>query len=118
MAGEMITWKTNGEDVPGYLSLPEQTPAPGVIVIQEFWGLEPHIKDVADRMAAAGHVALAPDLYHGVVVDEPGEARKLMMELDHDRANPAIESAGRCLPSRDDVRGSGVGPVGVGIGGG
>lgn len=118
MAGEMITWTTNGEEVPGYLSLPENTPAPGVIVIQEFWGLEPHIKDVADRVAAEGYVALAPDLYHGVVVDEPDEARKLMMELDHERAIAEIESAGRFLLSRDDVRGDGVGLVGFCMGGG
>ena len=118
MAGQMISWTTNGEQVPGYLSLPEQTPAPAVIVLQEFWGLEPHIKDVADRFAAEGYVALAPDLYHGVVVDEPDEARKLMMELDHPRAIAEIESAGRYLLSRDDVRGNGVGIIGFCMGGG
>ena len=118
MAGQLISWTTNGEQVPGYLSLPEQTPAPAVIVLQEFWGLEPHIKDVADRFAAEGYVALAPDLYHGVVVDEPDEARKLMMELDHPRAIAEIESAGRYLLSRDDVRGNGVGIIGFCMGGG
>jgi carboxymethylenebutenolidase len=118
MAGEMITWSTNGEQVPGYLSLPDTTSAPGVIVIQEFWGLEPHIKDVAERFAAEGFVALAPDLYHGVVVDEPDEARKLMMELEHDRAIAEIESAGRYLLSRDDVTGDRVGVVGFCMGGG
>jgi carboxymethylenebutenolidase len=118
MTGEMITWTTNGEEVPGYLSVPGSTPAPGVVVIQEFWGLEPHIKDVADRFAAAGYVALAPDLYHGVVVDEPDEARKLMMELDHPRAISEIESAGNYLLSRDDVNGNGVGLIGFCMGGG
>lgn len=118
MAGEMITWTTNGEQVPGYLSVPESTPAPGVVVIQEFWGLEPHIKDVADRFAAEGFVALAPDLYHGVVVDEPDEARKLAMELEHDRAVAEIESAGKFLVSRDDVRGEKVGVIGFCMGGG
>jgi carboxymethylenebutenolidase len=118
MTGEMITWATNGEQVPGYLSLPEQKPTSAVIVLQEFWGLEPHIKDVADRFAAAGYVALAPDLYYGVVVDEPDEARKLMMELDHPRAISEIESAGRFLLSRDDVSGDGVGLIGFCMGGG
>lgn len=118
MAGEMINWTTNGEQVPGYLSLPAQTPAPAVIVLQEFWGLEPHIKDVADRAATLGYVALAPDLYHGVVVDEPDEARKLAMELDHARAVAEIESAGRYLLSREDVTGTGVGTVGFCMGGG
>lgn len=118
MAGEMITWAHNGEQVPGHLSLPAQTPAPAVIVLQEFWGLEPHIKDVADRFAAEGYVALAPDLYHGVVVDEPDEARKLMMELDHDRVVAEIESAGKFLLGRDDVTGDGVGIIGFCMGGG
>jgi carboxymethylenebutenolidase len=118
MAGEMITWDHNGEQVPGYFALPERTPAPAVIVLQEFWGLEPHIKDVADRVAAEGYVALAPDLYHGVVVTEPDEARKLMMELDHDRVVAEIDSAGKFLLGRDDVRGDGVGIVGFCMGGG
>jgi carboxymethylenebutenolidase len=118
MAGEMITWTTNGEQVPGYLSLPEQTPAPAVIVLQEWWGLEPHIKDVADRFAAEGYFALAPDLYHGALVDEPDEARKLAMELDHPRAIAEIKSAGRYLLSRDDTTGSGVGIIGFCMGGG
>ncbi len=118
MAGEMITWTTNGEQVPGFLSTPDETPAPAVIVLQEWWGLEPHIKDVAGRFAAAGYVALAPDLYHGKLVDEPDEARKLAMELDHPRAIAEIESAGRYLLSRDDVRGDRVGIIGFCMGGG
>jgi carboxymethylenebutenolidase len=118
MAGEMIAWTTDGEQVPGYLSLPESTPGSGVIVLQEWWGLEPHIKDVADRFAAEGYVALAPDLYHGALVDEPDEARKLAMELDHPRAIREIESAGQYLLSRDDVRGAGVGIIGFCMGGG
>jgi carboxymethylenebutenolidase len=118
LAGEMISWKTNGEDVPGYLSLADRTPGPGVIVLQEWWGLEPHIKDVADRFAAEGFVALAPDLYHGVVVDEPDEARKLAMELEHDRAVAEIDSAAHYLLSRDDVSGDRVGVVGFCMGGG
>jgi carboxymethylenebutenolidase len=118
MSGEMITWKTNGDDVPGYLSLPQTGPSPAVIVLQEWWGLEPHIKDVADRFAAEGYVALAPDLYHGALVDEPDEARKLAMELDHPRAIAEIESAGTYLLSRDDVQGSGVGIIGFCMGGG
>ena len=59
---------------------------PGVVVIQEWWGLVDHIKDVCDRFAAEGFVALAPDLYHGKQVAEPDEAGKLMMALELDRA--------------------------------
>ena len=118
MTREMITWTSNGEQAPGYLSLPGSTPAPAVIVLQEWWGLEPHIKEVADRFAGEGYVALAPDLYHGALVDEPDEARKLAMELDHPRAIREIESAGQYLLSRDDVQGNGVGIIGFCMGGG
>lgn len=118
MAGEMITWTTNGDEVPGYLSVTEKTPAPGIIVLQEWWGLEPHIKEVTDRFADEDFVALAPDLYHGALVDEPDEARKLAMELDHGRAVAEIESAARYLLSRDDVTGDRVGIIGFCMGGG
>jgi carboxymethylenebutenolidase len=118
MAGEMITWKVNREDVPGYLSMPDQTPAPGVVVLQEWWGLEPHIQDVADRFADAGFVALAPDLYRGVVVDEPDEARKLAMELEHDKAVSEIDSAMRFLLGMEQVDSDKSGVVGFCMGGG
>ena len=55
-------------------------------MIQEWWGLVPHIKDVAERFAREGFVALAPDLYHGQASTEPDEARKLAMALDANRA--------------------------------
>lgn len=118
MAGTMIEFPGNGGQVPGYLSLPGTTPAPGLVVIQEWWGLEPHIKDVADRFAAEGFAALAPDLYHGRVASEPDEARKLAMELEHDRAVAEIDAAARYLLSRSEVRGPKVGVVGFCMGGG
>jgi carboxymethylenebutenolidase len=118
VTGEMITMQVNGSSMPGHLSIPEQTPAPGIIVLQEWWGLEPHIKDVAGRFAAAGFVALAPDLYRGVVVDEPDEARKLAMELEHDKACSEIDSAARYLLGREEVSGDKVGVIGFCMGGG
>ena len=63
--GEAVEFPSNGSTASGYLATPEGGQGPGVLVIQEWWGLVPHIKDVADRLAAAGFVALAPDLYHG-----------------------------------------------------
>lgn len=117
MAGTVVEWNVNGGTAPGYLAVPEMTPAPAVIVIQEWWGLESHIKDVADRFAGAGFVALAPDLYHGEVATEPDEARKLSMELDYDRAVAEIDSAAAYLLDRDDVVGDTVGVVGFCMGG-
>ncbi len=63
--GDMIVFPSNGSEGQGYLAVPPSGTGPGVIVIQEWWGLVPHIEDVCDRLAAAGFVALAPDLYRG-----------------------------------------------------
>ena len=81
MAGQSIEYASNGGTASGYLALPDAGSGPAVIVIQEWWGLVPHIEDVADRFAAEGYVALAPDLYHGQSTTEPDEAGKYMMEL-------------------------------------
>jgi len=81
MAGVVIEFPSNGGTANAYLAIPEKVKGAGVIVIQEWWGLVPHIKDVCDRFAAAGYVALAPDLYHGETTKSPNEAGKLMMAL-------------------------------------
>lgn len=114
-----VEFKTNGEAAQGFLARPEgDGPFPGVIVVQEWWGLDDHIKDVVRRFARAGFVAMAPDLYHGVVVDEPNEARKLLMDLDTDAAVQEIRRAVAYLSSRDDVALPAVGIVGFCMGGG
>src|SRR5687767_6155058 len=58
-----VTFPSNGGTAHGYLAVPESGSGPGVVVIQEWWGLTTHIKDVTDRFAAEGFVALAPDLF-------------------------------------------------------
>ena len=80
--GEMVEFPSNGHTCSGYLGIPESGSGKGLIVIQEWWGLVPHIKEVVDRFAGAGFVALAPDLYHGETTTEPDEAGKLMMALN------------------------------------
>ena len=76
--GEMVQFPFAGGNTGGYLATPEQGSGPGVIVIQEWWGLVDHIKDVCDRFAGEGFVALAPDLYHGKSTTSPDEAGKLI----------------------------------------
>ncbi|HEX8336572.1 MAG TPA: dienelactone hydrolase family protein, partial [Pyrinomonadaceae bacterium] len=93
MAGQMIEFRSNGGSTRGYLSLPEGGRGPGVVVIQEWWGLVPHIREVADRFAAAGFVALAPDLYHGRAATSPDEAGKLMMALNIEQAEKDLRGA-------------------------
>ncbi|HRV95423.1 MAG TPA: dienelactone hydrolase family protein [Anaerolineae bacterium] len=110
---------TDDETLMGYLAYPSSGEAvPAIIVIQEWWGLNDHIKDVARRFANEGFVVLAPDLYHGQVATEPDEARKLVMELDNAEAVKEIEQAIAYLQKQDYVSGDKVGVVGYCMGGG
>jgi carboxymethylenebutenolidase len=116
--GEIIEFPSNGHTCSGYLAVPDSGGGPGVIVIQEWWGLVPHIQDVCDRFAAAGFVALAPDLYHGEATTEPDEAGKLMMALNLEQAGKDMSGAIDHLLARDAVTSSTVGAIGFCMGGG
>ncbi len=120
--GDMVTFASNGSTAEGYLALPtgpDGTPGsgPGVIVVQEWWGLVGHIKHLADRFAEAGFVALAPDFYHGAATGEPDEAMRLMMGLAMDRAAKDIAGAATYLSGLDAVSSPGIGAVGFCMGG-
>ncbi|HEV2764521.1 MAG TPA: dienelactone hydrolase family protein [Pyrinomonadaceae bacterium] len=117
MAGEMVEFQSNGARTEGYLSLPESGKGPGLIVLQEWWGLVPHIKDVCDRFAAEGFVALAPDLYHGQSTRSPDEAGKLMMALDIGRTEKDLRGAVQYLLAHERVAHERVGTVGFCMGG-
>ena len=114
--GDMVRFQSNGKDTPGYLALPK-TKGPGVVVIQEWWGLVPHIKDIADRFAAEGFVALAPDLYHGRSTTSPDEAGKLMMSMRIDEAEKDLRGAVSYLGNHPDLSPRKVGTVGFCMGG-
>ena len=116
--GEMVEFRSNGGTARGYLASPEAGAGPGVVVIQEWWGLVPHIQDVCDRFAAEGFTALAPDLYRGGSTTEPDEAGKLMMTLNLDEAAKDMGGAVDYLKASDKVRGEGVGVIGFCMGGG
>lgn len=117
MEGQMIEFENNGMTTEGYLALPPAGKGPGVIVIQEWWGLVPHIKKICDRFAAAGYVALAPDLYHGESTKSPDQAGKLMMALNIDVAERDLAGAASFLLAHDAVTGTKVGTVGFCMGG-
>lgn len=114
--GESIEFPSNGKTCVGYLATPEST-GPGVVVIQEWWGLVDHIKEVAERFAADGFVALAPDLYGGSATKEPDEASKLMMDLNAEQAAKDLGGAVDFLLSHDRVSPNKVGSVGFCMGG-
>jgi carboxymethylenebutenolidase len=115
--GEMVSFASNGDTCEGYLAVPESGSGPGVIVVQEWWGLVDHVRDVADRFAAEGFVALAPDFFHGAKTTEPDEAQRLLMGLAMDRAAKDIQGSAQYLDSRDETTGNGVGTVGFCMGG-
>ena len=117
MAGQMVEFQSNGGTTRGYLSTPEGGRGPGVVVIQEWWGLVPHIEDVADRFAREGFVALAPDLYHGEVARSPDEAGKMMMALNIDQTEKDLRGAVDYLAGHEATEGPSVGTVGFCMGG-
>lgn len=114
--GQLVDYAGPGE---GYLAVPQGSgPFPAVVVIQEWWGLDDHIKSVAERFANEGYIAIAPDLYHGHVASEPNEAQKLMMEMEQDVALEEIQNAVNFLVGRDDVSPKKAAVIGFCMGGG
>src|SRR5918999_4333354 len=114
--GEIVEFPSNGHTARGYLARSVEGAGPGVVVIQEWWGLVPHIEDVCDRFAAEGFVALAPDLYHGETTREPDEAGKLMMAMNLEKAGKDMGGAVDLV--RDRSEGEGIGVIGFCMGGG
>jgi carboxymethylenebutenolidase len=115
--GERITFKANGTSTAGYLARPSQGRGPGIIVIQEWWGLVPQIEHVVDRLATEGFVALAPDLYHGRSTTSPDQAGKMMMAMRIDEAERDLAGAIDHLVAEPEVSGTKVGTVGFCMGG-
>jgi carboxymethylenebutenolidase len=115
--GENVNFSSNGGQTNGYLATPKTAQGPAVVVIQEWWGLVDHIKDVCDRFAAEGFVALAPDFYHGEIAKSPDEAGKMMMALRIDEAEKDLKGAIDYLLAHAATSSSKVGTVGFCMGG-
>ena len=117
--GETVEFQSNGNQASGYLATPSEGAGPGVIVIQEWWGLNDQIRGVCDRLAGEGFTALAPDLYHGELAHhtEMDKANELMTKLPRDRAARDMGGAVDYLMAHDAVRGDGVGVIGFCMGG-
>jgi len=107
----------DGLPLQGYLALAGQSNAPGVVVIQEWWGLVPHVKDLCDRLAAEGFNALAPDLYAGRSTTRPDEAGKLMMALDIAATERVMRGAVEAVLAAPGTRPGPAGVVGLCMGG-
>lgn len=113
-----VEYPANGVSGTGHLARPDDAAThPGVIVIQEWWGLDAHIKSIADRFAREGFVALAPDLYHGQFATEPDEARKLVMNMNREQAQKDLVGAVKYLQALPRVAPKKVGCIGFCMGG-
>ena len=116
---ETVEFVSNGGTASGYLVRPEGGRGPGILVVQEWWGLNPGIKEMADRLAEGGFTALVPDLYHGELAahDEVDKAATLMTTLPADRAARDMSGAIDFLVHDDGATGEKVGVVGFCMGG-
>ncbi|MCW4384947.1 dienelactone hydrolase family protein [Salinibacterium sp. SYSU T00001] len=113
-----VTFPSGEREAYGYLAVPESGSGPGIILIQEWWGLVDHIKDVADRFAAEGFVVLAPDLYGGRVAHDGEEAAEMMAALPEAEAATMLAGALDYLLGLDAVTSRTVGAIGFCMGGG
>jgi carboxymethylenebutenolidase len=116
---EMVEFASNGSTARGYLARPASGSGPGVLVVQEWWGVEDALKEMADRLAAEGFTALCPDLYHGEVAQhtEMDKAAQLMTEMPPDRAARDMSGAIDFLLADAGTTGDAVGVVGFCMGG-
>jgi len=113
-----VTFPSNGRTAHGYLALPPTGTGPGLVVVQEWWGLTSHVASLVDRFAAEGFVALAPDLYGGTTTHDKAEAARLLREMPAERAAQDLRGAVDFLLERPQVAGDSVGVVGFCMGGG
>ncbi len=113
-----VTFPSNGGHAHGYLARPPSGSGPGLVLIQEWWGLDDHMADLVDRFAAAGFVSLAPDLYGGRVAHDADAAGKMLQELPVDEAARDLAGAVDFLLADDSVTSAKVGTVGFCMGGG
>jgi carboxymethylenebutenolidase len=111
-----VEFEANGGTARGYLAEPDGE-GPGVVVLQEWWGVEDHIKSVCDRFASEGFVALAPDLYHGETTEQPDEAQQKMMAMNMDEAEKEMRGAVDYVAAHPKCNGQ-IGAVGFCLGGG
>jgi carboxymethylenebutenolidase len=112
----MIEFPVNEKTAPGYLALPKSGKGPGVLVLHAWWGLNDFFKQVCERLAQAGFVAFAPDLYHGVVARTIDEAKQVQSTFDDQQAEEEIKSAVAFLRGHPSVQGSGIGTIGCSMG--
>ena len=116
MNGQDITFDVNGQVASGYLAIPAQTNAPGVMVLHSWWGLNPFFKSLCDRLAAEGFVAFAPDLNSGKIAKTVDEAKQVMSESSFERKQAVAAAAIDFFRSRPEVRKEAFSLIGFSMG--
>jgi len=115
-----VDLKVNGDGAYAYVAQPDDNAKhPGVVLIQEWWGIEPHIRDLAHKLAAEGFVVAVPDLFHGKVVTEPDEAQKMVMMIagNIDKVAREIIGALETVKAMPNVEPKKLGLMGFCVGG-
>jgi carboxymethylenebutenolidase len=115
--GREIRVESEDGEFAAYVATPASGQGPGLLVLQEWWGLVPQIRDVCDRLARAGFVAIAPDLYRGEATTDPDEAGRLMMELEIERAGRDLGATVEALRREPATQGHRIGCIGFCMGG-
>ena len=108
MRTETLPFKTANGDTTAYVALPDTPARKAVLVIQEWWGLNDHIKDIAGRYAAEGFIAIAPDLYRGKIAANPEEAGKMMHALEVDDGIDTIAKSVEAARAKYDLSHFGI----------
>ena len=116
MSGQDITFDVNGQSSAGYLAVPTQPNAPGVIVLHAWWGLNPFFKSLCDRLASEGLAAFAPDLNNGRVAKTIEEAKQLRSEVEFERQQAIVAAAPDFLRGRPEVRKEALALIGFSMG--
>jgi carboxymethylenebutenolidase len=116
MSGQDITFDVNGQPSAGYLALPAQPNAPGVIVLHAWWGLNPFFKSLCDRLASEGFAAFAPDLNNGKVAKTVDEAKQLMSEVESERKQAIVAALPNFMRGRPEVQKEALSLIGFSMG--
>ena len=116
MSGQDVTFDVNGQPAAGYLSIPSQPDASGVMVLHAWWGLNSFFKSLCDRLASEGFVAFAPDLNEGKVARTIDEAKQIRSESNFERQHAIATTAPDFLRSRSEVRKEAFSLIGFSMG--
>ena len=116
MSGQKITFDVNGQAASGYVAIPAESNAPGVLVLHAWWGLNPFFETLCNRLASEGFVAFAPDLNSGKIGKTVDEAKQIMSESDSDRKQEVAAASVAYLRSRPEIRKGPLAMIGFSMG--